>query len=161
MLEKTYLQLTYGAFKSPTDKAVQDGRELVCQCLAPIKDLDRFPPRLLVLLATPSWQPYRPLLAGIHAELETRGMRDVPLIGSSVAACVFDHGVHEEGALLVCLASLFIEARVALAPQAREDPEGAVRELMRGLEIEGEVNPRGNQFLLAFFPGFSAGLYPF
>ena len=62
---------------------------------------------------------------------------DVPLLGSSVAAAVFkdpDTGkrVHEEGVLLICLASRLIEAQIGVGTAARHNPEPRQASLSAG-----------------------------
>ncbi|MGH9841549.1 MAG: GAF domain-containing protein [Blastocatellia bacterium] len=159
-----YLAFLYGGLSIPGDSAAADGAELARQCLAQLQRIDnpeQFPPRLLVLLASPAYLN-RPapegLLAGIHQAFAEAGHREIRLIGSSVSAVFFDRQVHEQGALLVCLASRVITVRIAVEPNARQDAHGATSRLLDTLELNSkeraiDPNPLVNRLLLTFLPG--------
>lgn len=156
--KNTYLKVTLGKLTKPSGSPVQDGATLVEQCIDAINDLSQFPPQLLILWATPRFQPYRAVLAGIHNKLAERGLAGVPLIGSSVAVCLFDEAPHEDGAVLICLASRLLAATLAVGRNAQTTHERAVSQLLDGLGIrpELELNRRQNEFLITFLPGFAA-----
>ena len=52
-----YLAFVYGGLAQPSGDTIEDGNELARQCLHQLADLDkdRFPPRLLILLASPAY----------------------------------------------------------------------------------------------------------
>src|SRR5262245_23546844 len=100
-----YLQFTCGKLSTPGDSVETDGAYLARQCLDRLSNNPGLPPRLFLLWATPSFQPYERLLAGIQAMLKAQNLAHVPLIGCSAAVCLFDGSAHERGAVLVCLAS--------------------------------------------------------
>lgn len=154
--ETTYVRLTVGSLERPSGEPLADGAHLAQGCIDALEAPDAFPPRLFLLLATPGFQPFRPVLVGVRNRLADFGFAGVPLVGASVAVCLFDGMAHEEGAMLVCLASRFISARAGVAPEAKSDPAGAVARLLETLGIteERDVNPRGNRFLVTFLPGF-------
>src|ERR1700680_2367814 len=102
---RTYLSVRCGKLVEPGGDGYADGAALARQCLPAPEDRLVFPPRLFILWATPWFHPYEQTLEAIHAELSKNGLEHVPLIGSSVAACRFDGGIHEHGAVLICLAS--------------------------------------------------------
>lgn len=132
-----------------------DGRCLVSDCLGSIPDLEEFPPSLLILLATVAFRPFEDLLSGIRAELEQRGLGEVPLVGCSVAAVHTEKEFVQKGAALVCLASRFIHARIGVAKEALTHLEEAIESLSVQLRLDcGDLNPAGNRFLLCFVPGF-------
>ncbi len=160
-----YLAFIHHGIKEAREDAHSDGRELATGCFAQLDDLDnseQFPARLLILLASPAyWRRERAqaLLDGVHGVCEMFGDREIPLIGSSVAAVFFDRCVHPNGALLICLASRLLEAETAFAEGARNDPEGAVGAMLEKLKLnfsgqDGDPNPLVNRLLFAFFPGF-------
>jgi GAF domain-containing protein len=160
VIGRNYIRVTIGKKKSPGTSARDDGRQLASQCLEYLDDRRQFPPRLLVLWATPAFRPgYPELLGGIRERMAEEACGEVPLIGSSVAVCLFDMSPHEEGAVLFCLASRFLEAKVTVATGAREDPKGAVTRILDELGIprSGVMNPRGDQLLLTFVPGYAEG----
>jgi len=171
----SYLAFLHSGIETYTGKAIEDGKRLAIDCIEQLKKLDnpnQFPPRLLILLASPSYlakDEALQLVQGIHQTFQESfggpDYEDVPLIGSSVAAVFFKHPaldnrVHERGALLMCLASRLIKAKVAVGPMARENPEAAVEALLKefGLNPKEEVdpNPLADRTLLTFLPGFGA-----
>src|SRR5580658_70562 len=107
----TYIQVGLGTLKKPSHNRSEDGISLVEGCLKGIEP-SRCPPKLFVLWATPSFQAYHELLTSIGAQLQQQGLGSVPLIGSSVAACVFDREAHEHGAVLLCFGSRFMEVAI-------------------------------------------------
>ena len=167
-----YLAFLYGGLSTPGDSATADGAELARRCLAQLQQIDnreQFPPRLLVLLASPAYLD-RPtsdrLLAGIHQTFAKAGNHEIPLIGSSVSAVFFDRQVHEQGALLVCLASRVITVRIAIESNARHDAHGATSRLLDTLDLNSkeraiDPNPLGNRLLLTFLPGMGEPGTPF
>jgi len=143
-----------------------DGRDLARQCLDQIDLIkngrERFPPRLFTLWVTPAFagtDNFRSLLAGIHDLLEVNGIgpKDVPLIGTSVSVVWFNSKVSENGAVLICQASKWISAKVAVAEKAQDDPERAAKELLETVRDgkEAFINPRGNRYLMTYLPGYS------
>ena len=155
----TYFRFAVGKLKSPSGSLAEDGTRLVEGCIAHLGDPSRFPPALFILLPTPSFVPYRPLLIGVRNKLADLGFGNVPLIGASVAVCVFDSEAHEQGAMLVCLASRLVEARASVGLDAQNDPEKAVGDILRELALSGEqeMNPFDDHFLLTFLPGLAEG----
>ena len=57
------------------------------------------------------------------------------VLGCSVAAVFFNRRIYKQGALLVCLASRLLEARVEASPNVSQNPDWAVRSLLRGLNL--------------------------
>lgn len=156
--KNTYLLATNAVLEKPSGSLSDDGRSLVEQCLDSISNLTGFPPKLLVLLATTSFQPFEDLLAGIQNELRSRKV-DVPLIGCSVAAVVTAQNTLPDGAALVCLASRFMSVNVGIARNVFDENcrEGAVQSLCEQIDLNGKaeiLNPNGNQCLLCFLPGY-------
>jgi signal transduction histidine kinase len=156
-----YLAFVYGGLTRPSGDALADGSELARQCLNELGDLDkdRFPPKLLILLASPAYldqQKAEQLLRGIHGTFDPVHP-NVNLIGSSVGGVFFKRCVHPEGALLMCLASRLIEARVACGKDARRHRRGAIKELLDNLKIDESLNidpnPLANRVILTFLPG--------
>jgi signal transduction histidine kinase len=156
----TYLRVSCGKLKSPGPLAEKDGLKLVQDCLHPLEgDRKIFPPKLFILWVTPAFCPQiQPLLQGAQEALVRYRCHTVPLVGASVAVCVFDGAAHEQGAVLTCLASRFLQAFAAVCPGAQADPAGAVSRLFQDLGIRTgqEFNPRRNRFLLTFLPGYPA-----
>ncbi len=143
----------------PSGSRIDDGRDLVRQCLDTITDLCDFPPKVMILLATVSFQPFEKLLEGIQFELKSRVL-DVPLVGCSVAGVITEQEVMLEGCALICIASRLIEAKVGLAKNAMDDTDTAIDSLLSQLgllETQEDLNPQGNRFLLCFLPGFTEG----
>jgi signal transduction histidine kinase len=146
-----------------------DGKTLARACvkqLESLNDPEQFPPRLLVLLASPAYLDLlRPeqLLNGVHQIFTEAGHRDVPLIGCSVSAVFFNRRIHREGALLVCLASRLLKAKVEASPDASHDPEKAIKDLLKELRLftqdDEEIHSLANRTLFAMFPGFGGNKY--
>src|SRR5262245_40353988 len=126
-----YIAFQYAGISTASSSARRDGEKLASQCLRRldrVRDKDRFPPKLLILLASPAYlkrQRAEQLLHGVNS-IFGQSYRNVELIGSSVGGVFFDRRVHPEGALLVCLASTLIEAQVAWGENARRDPKRAI-----------------------------------
>ncbi|MDX2034651.1 MAG: GAF domain-containing protein [Blastocatellia bacterium] len=160
----------YSGVKNYTGDALEDGRLLGLDCLKQIKKLNdpgQFPPRLLILLASPAYLELpraRNLLDGIHESFEDAGHKNVPLIGCSTAGVFFKQQVHREGALLFCLASRLLEARVAVGANAADEPEKAVDDLLAGLQAylreRKDPAPAPTPTIVSFLPGFIGDRYP-
>ena len=154
----SYITVTHAHLEAPQSRVKLAGRELARSCLDGLRDeWQEFPPRLFILLATCGWGPFADLLNGVRVEArDGTGGSDVPLVGTTVSACIFDGAVHEQGVLLVCLGSEYLKACTGWAGPARCDPSGATRDLLEHLGVarDAEVNPMGRQFLLTFLPGF-------
>ncbi|MBI4604605.1 MAG: hypothetical protein HY721_21805 [Planctomycetes bacterium] len=151
--QPTHLRVTFGELRRPGASSQEDAARLVRGCLEAIEDLEQFPPKLFVLWATQSFEPYGPLLGAVRAELEERRLGGVPLVGASVAACLFAGGVHEEGAVLVCLSSRLLWCEAALALETAMDAAEAAGALLKRLPLDGGAEPHGDPFLIAFVPG--------
>lgn len=153
----TYFRFGVGELDSPGESPLDDGAKLAGRCIESIGDTQRFPPRLFLFFPTAAFKPYRPVLLGLRRRLTELGFGGVPLIGSSVATCLSANRPHarERGVLLVCLASPFIKARVAVGEDAQKDHERAVGKILEslGLGTDHEVNARGNLFMYVFLPG--------
>src|SRR4051812_20210405 len=120
----SYLAFIHGGIETGCaggqDSALNDGVELARQCIVKLEKLDaqHFPPKLLILLASPAYLEGRraaQLLEGVYSTFEAAGYRNLALIGTSVAAVFFDGAVHDKGALLVCLASRLLKVEVAVS----------------------------------------------
>jgi signal transduction histidine kinase len=154
---------------------LSDGKTLAEQCLQRLADIgntERFPPKLLILLASPEYllqQKAELLLAGVY-ETFSQDHPHTQLIGSSVGGVFFDRRLHPKGALLICLASKLIAARVGVGRNARQDAQGAIRELLRDLELVDSSRriaptPLANRLIVTFMPGCNqepdnGALYP-
>jgi hypothetical protein len=147
-----------GASESPFD----DGRALATECLEKLKTLDpkQFPPKLLILLASPKYfevERATQLIDGIHSLFTAAGHGNIALIGSSVAAVFFNGKVHEDGALLICLASRMLEVQVEVSSSVSFTPESSVKNLLAKLNLDSESgedpNPFVNRILFTFLPG--------
>ena len=151
----SYVRVAIGWLKAPSPSPIENGAALARQCVEALGDREKFPPRLLIFLPTPSFEPYRPVLTGMRNELTELGLGKTPLIGASAAACMFEGDVHEQGALLLCLGSRLITARTATGVDAQKDWKSGVATLLSGLGLGGQedLNPRGNRFLITFLPG--------
>lgn len=165
-----YISVIYGGIGAYTGDSQADGKSLAHHCLGELKKLndpEQFPPRLLILLVSPAYQDLPRagnLLAGIHQIFAEAGHENVPLIGCSTAAVFFNQRVHREGALLVCLASRLLEAEVAVARNAAEEPEQAINNLLTKLKLragqETASTSFSNRTLFSFLPGFDGHQYP-
>jgi signal transduction histidine kinase len=159
-----YLAFVYSGISEPSSDALSDGKNLAEQCLKKLGDIDnqeRFPPKLLILLASPAYldqQKAEQLLEGVYGTF-SQHHPGIQLIGSSVGGVFFDRRVHPKGALLVCLASRLIEARVACGTNARQNPQNAVTGLLKDLDLDPskhlDPNPLANRLILTFLPGCS------
>jgi signal transduction histidine kinase len=146
-----------------------DGETLARNCLKKLNKLDdpeQFPPRLLILLASPAYLDAvkaEQLLSGIFQVFDAAGHEDLELIGCSAAAIFFDKHVYRRGALLVCLASRLLEANVSVSPDITNDSDRAINKGVKALLTKLELLTRdnrpvqsfGNRTLFTFFPGFS------
>lgn len=163
-----FLAFLYGGLAEASEDAFADGQYLAQACLNRLDTIDnpeQFPPRLLILLASPAYldtADARSLLDGIHRTFASSkyGHRNIPLIGSTVSAVFFDRTVHDCGALLICLASRMLDTVVAARPAARNEIEPATEDLLNDLELNfsgqgHDPNPLVNRMLLTFLPGFS------
>lgn len=156
-MSNTYFQTAVGVLDGPGSEPDRDGERLAQECLAKI-DLERFPPKLFILWLTPAFRSsYLLVLQGIRSKLEDLGYGNVPLIGTSVAACVAEKKVLEEGGVLICLASRMLSATTSVSAQVDASPEEAIRSAVTKLTIlpGRAVNQFDNQFLLAFLPGYA------
>ena len=167
-----YLAYAHGALLAPQGTALEDGRALASQCISQLDkqdDPEQFPPRLLLLLVSAAFleqSDATQLLEGIqqrfaeYSTLHKLPAGDVPLLGCSVAAVVFkhpdlNHRVHEQGAVLICLASRLIEVKVKAGHNARHNPKDAINSLLTQLELnEKDPNPHVDRIMLSFFPYF-------
>jgi len=157
-----YLAFHYAGISTASSNARRDGENLAAQCLRKlnrISDKNRFPPRLLILLASPAYikrEKAEQLLQGVNTTFGC-SHPNVELIGSSVGGVFFDRKVYPKGALLVCLASTLVEARVAWGENARRDPKGAIKDLLKQLELHRsrqiDPNPLANRLIITFMPG--------
>jgi anti-sigma regulatory factor (Ser/Thr protein kinase) len=137
-----YLAFLESGISVPSSDPIRDGKKLAEDCMKKLKQLndpDQFPERLLILLASREYlaeHKAEQLIAGIYSIFS----EEVPLIGSSVAAVFFDNKVSERGALLICLASRFIKARVAVGRGAgarkRMARNAAVTQVVEGLGLK-------------------------
>jgi hypothetical protein len=149
---------------------LSDGKILAERCIGQLEALenpDQFPPRLLILLASSAYldpPKSEQLLNGVLYGFDEKNYRNVPLMGCSVAAVFFNRRIYHEGALLVCLASRLLEAKVEASPDTRHNPEKAIQSLLQKLELfteEGEeIHSFANRTFFTFFPGFGANKYP-
>jgi signal transduction histidine kinase len=172
----SYLAFVHHGIKS-VGNPFTDGKNLAQHCVKQLEalgDVDQFPPRLLILLASPAYLDSlksEQLLKGVtqvfhkagHRIADESGDGGVELIGCSVAAVFFDRHIHRKGALLVCLASRLLEARVGVSPDASQDPDKAVESLLCKLNLlteDGEkVHSFANRTLFTLFPGFGGNKY--
>ncbi|HEV3041302.1 MAG TPA: FIST N-terminal domain-containing protein, partial [Candidatus Angelobacter sp.] len=161
----TYLGFAYAGDETPGDDGYTDGQTLAAHCHQQLEGFGEpslFPPRLLILLASPTYlaknRAYE-LVTSIATYFNVRYGQRVPLIGSSVAAVLFDRQVHEHGAVLICLASRLLQVKVgATANLSTKPSEEAFRGLISGLELNHEdPNPGGNRHLLLFLPSQLSG----
>ena len=177
-VDPSHVRISFGKLSQPSirhshESLIADGVRLVNECLDGLNQ-QLFPPKLFILWACPIFlgddpqRPYEYLLAGIGQRLVEMGLGDVPLVGASVAACWFDAQTHDEGAVLICIASNMIEAHATVAIDAQPDPrhevsdnknahaKNAGEQILAGLGLtkQGASNPRGNRSLILFLPGF-------
>jgi signal transduction histidine kinase len=167
-----YLTFLTGKLAAASNDARQDGLDLARQChdqLQQVENPEQFPPQLLLLLASPAYADEHScslLLAGIHEEFAAHGFPRVPLLGCSVAAVFFDETVAERGALLVCLASRLLTAKLAVGKNARTELEKTTTHLLDSLSLNftetgNDPNPLVDRMLITFLPGFGhMGSFP-
>src|SRR6266446_1285764 len=136
-----YIAFLHAGIEKPGDRALEDGNKLASQCLEKlqaINDPEQFPPKLLLLLISAEYLGgedqldevrARQLIAGVRQSFFEAGHRDVPLIGSSVAAVFYEKEIYEKGALLICLASRMLEASVSVSTNVSQDPDTSVSRL--------------------------------
>lgn len=155
----TYLGFACAGDKEPGQDAFSDGESLAARCCDQLSASDgslRFPPQLLIFLASAKYlenDRAHDLVPGIETFFNRRVGNRVPLIGSSVAAVIFDRKVHESGAVLICLASKLLNAKVAAASEFSE-PSQSLGDLAKVLEIRPEDPRKGRpRKLLVFLPG--------
>jgi signal transduction histidine kinase len=143
----SHLAFACHGIPSPSQDPRHDGSELAKGCIDKVKrdyDVTEFPPQLFILLVSPAFcrdaGALKELLAGVHDETAPLG-REVPLIGSSVAAVFYEDEIQgdkiqDHGALLVCLASRLLRARVAVREGATSgDPAVVTRDLLSELGV--------------------------
>ena len=159
----TYLNFVYSAATAATADPLADGECLatrICSKLSQRGDPSQFPPQLLIFLASPAFLKnprVNELVPGIQKPFLKHYKRTIPLIGSSVGAVFWERKTHEEGAVLICLASRLLEVKVGATAELSHDPEQAVRSLVAELELDidkgVDPNPRANRKLVTFLPG--------
>lgn len=157
-----YVAFIHAGIRQASNDPNKDGISLANKCIRKLKALgnkERFPPSLLILLASPAYvqkQRAHRLLKGINDTFSEK-LGQVELIGSSVSAVFFDRQIHREGALLICIASTLIEAKVAHGADARFNPQRAIKELLKDLELDPskrtDPNPLANRLMITFMPG--------
>ena len=161
----SYVRIAHATMPKPGNDMRVAGRSLIEQCFANLdaqEDVADFPPKLLVLMATVSFQPFDQLLAGIYEVLDERKRKDesrpeVHLIGGSVAAVIDGDEIHTEGVQLVCIASRLIDAKIGVAGNVLDDGQGlsSVTSMCEKLQLTGlDSNVNGNRFLFCFLPGY-------
>lgn len=164
-----YIAFLHGGVERAGERPLEDGNALANQCLDKLRECDnseQFPPKLLFLLISASYLDRgnhldeiraRQLIAGIRQSFFEAGHRDIPLIGSTVAAVFYDQRIQSTGALLVCLASRLLDVKVSVATNVSRNANKAAQTLIDGLDIEHSLNeyprPLPNRLLLTFFPG--------
>jgi signal transduction histidine kinase/GAF domain-containing protein len=169
-----YLAFVCGGVSMPGRSPDADGAEMAEKCLRRLEQTgnpEQFPPRLLILLTSPAYNDtgsIKRMISSIRRAVSDYQSRafdevkadsaEVPLIGSSVEAVLFDRQIHEQGALLVCLASRLIEAEVRVSGDVHNDHKDAVDDLLRqlGLSILDTDShrrmPLTGRLLLSFLP---------
>ncbi len=176
-----YLTVGYGHLTAPQNSAEEDGQTLAQQCithLAKQEDPKQFPPKLLILLVSAAYLEKvdaANLIEGIqqafakYLQENDMPVKDVPLLGSSVAAAVFKDPVtgkrvHKQGVLLICLASRLIDARIGIGTSARHNTDVAIKSLLGQFDLNvKDPNPLADRILLTFLPGFgdASGVVPY
>ncbi len=155
-----YLIFCHAGTSEPGEDAYITGASLVTRCLEQIaqaEDSELFPPKLFLLLVTPIYLEKNrdaQVFAGVQQTLLKNGHDRPALIGSSVPAVIFDEAIHPNGAVLVCLASRFLDVKVE-SEDKLSDPAKAMSNLVNRLGIsadEGIPSPEDNRSLLVFFP---------
>lgn len=158
-----FLAFIDAGISAPGPDSVEDGRDLAKECIKTLEELEnqeQFPPRLLILLTSPSFleaDKAQQLITGVHGEFKKRFKNDIPLIGSSVAAVFYKNKIHAEGALLICLASRIIEAEVAVVTNVSQKIEDAPASIVKALHINSQTAQQTSllphSLLLTFLPG--------
>ena len=158
-----FLAFINAGISAPSSNSMQDGKDLARGCIERLEKLEnseQFPPRLLILLTSPSFlndDKAQQLITGIYRGFKEVYGEEIPLIGSSVAAVFYNNQIYGEGALLTCLASRMIEAEVAVAPNASQNVEEAPSSIVAALHLNSLVNqhtsPLPHRLLLTFLPG--------
>jgi hypothetical protein len=92
-------------------------------------------------------------LKEVRALLAREQLGNVPLIGSSVAVCLFGERPHEQGALLIALASRRLLAATAICSNAEDDPACTASTLLHDLKATDPAAQPHNRFLMLFLPG--------
>ncbi|HEY6348826.1 MAG TPA: ATP-binding protein [Candidatus Angelobacter sp.] len=166
---RTYLSFASWGAETPVKDGFADGEALAAGChkeLSKSGDRTQFPPRLLILMASPKYlegSRAQELVQGIENYFMTHYHEHVPLIGSSVAAVCFKRQAHEHGAVLICLASKSLQVCVE-ATDVPEQPREAIETLCSRLGVaisdDQDPNPLANRMLLVFLPGQLAGNPP-
>lgn len=134
-----YFAFLESGIRAPSADPHRDGVRLAEKCMKKLRKLndpDQFPPRLLILIASCEYLPKvkaQRLIDGIYTVFP----ETVPLIGSSAAAVFFDNRISERGALLICIASRLIRARVAVGEGADGTKAGVSRAVRRVVEDLG------------------------
>lgn len=164
----SFFAFVHHGIKAASNNPLNDGETLAQRCVNQLKALDdeQFPPCLLILLASPAYLDTlksEQLLHGVLQKFEQSGYPNVELMGCSVAAVFFNRCIHREGALLICLASRLLEAKVSASDDASNDPEKAITSLLHKLNLlterGDEIHSFANRTLFALFPGFSGNKY--
>ena len=161
----SYVRIAHATMPKPGNDMRVAGRSLIEQCFANLdaqEDVADFPPKLLVLMATVSFQPFDQLLAGIYEVLDERKRKDesrpeVHLIGGSVAAVIDGDEIHTEGVQLVCIASRLIDAKIGIAGNVLDEGQSSssVSSMCEKLQLTAlDSNENGNRFLFCFLPGY-------
>lgn len=149
---------------------LNDGKTLAQHCVRQLQKLNKelFPPRLLILLASPAYLDSLKAEQLLNGVLQTiadadKSYRNVELMGCSVAAVFFNRHIYHEGALLVCLASRLLKVKVAVSPDASHNPEEAVQCLLKELglytEAGKEIHSLAHRMFFTLFPGFGGNKY--
>ncbi|HXD30616.1 MAG TPA: FIST N-terminal domain-containing protein [Pyrinomonadaceae bacterium] len=169
----SYLAFIHHGIASASDPFT-DGKFLASKCLQKLRRLDdekQFPPSLLILLASPAYLESvkaEQLLSGVFHVFDQAGHDIPPLMGCSVAAVFFDKHIYHDGALLVCIASRLLTAKVGVSQDLKSDAhkidkideiiEKAVKSLLNELDLltndDRPVNSLGNLSVFTFLPGF-------
>ncbi|HKS40474.1 MAG TPA: FIST N-terminal domain-containing protein, partial [Blastocatellia bacterium] len=158
-----FLAFIDAGISAPGSDSVEDGRDLAKACIKRLEKLEnqeQFPPKLLILLTSPAFlgaNRAQQLITGVHTEFKEHFKKDIPTIGSSVAAVFYENKIHAEGALLVCLASRIIEAEVAVVTDVSQKIEDAPANIVEALHINSQAAQQTSllphRLLLTFLPG--------
>ena len=111
-------------------------------------------PKLLLLWATDCFAPFDELLSGIGESMQAVSLADVPLIGASVGACMFDQRVQEQGAVLICLESDRLEFNVQLVQGLSAEPATIAENVLGKIEVDPRTyGDFESSFALTYLPG--------